>query len=171
MARAVLGLGSNLGDREENLRAALRMLNGFAGTVLRVSPVYETEPIGETPEPVPPYLNCVACLETDLPPLDLLDYTQATERAGGRIPTYRWGPRTIDIDILFYGTVALSLDRLTIPHPRLFERAFVLVPLADLFPGLTFADGTNIAQRLADPAIRSQRIHPWPLRAPLLTRE
>src|SRR5689334_12943773 len=114
-----LSVGSNVGDRARNLRDALARLERPTLRVTAVSGVYETEPVGETPEPVPAYLNCVARIETSLEPLALLLHTQQVEREGGRTPTFRWGPRTIDIDILLYNGLTLATDALVIPHPRL----------------------------------------------------
>src|SRR5260221_9296558 len=125
-----LSLGSNLGDRKRNLKCALKMMNGDELHILRVSSFYETSPVGETEQPVPDYLNCAAEAETSLPPNALLNYTQAAERQCGRTPTFAWGPRVIDIDIVWYDGVEMSTEQLTIPHPRTKERAFVLAPLA-----------------------------------------
>ncbi len=158
MPTVYLSLGSNLGRRASHLRAALERLNGRDLHLTAVSSFYETAPVGETQEPVPPYLNCAARVETNLTPIAVLEYTQALERTGGRTPTFRWGPRTIDIDLLLYDTVILKNERLILPHPRLFERAFVLIPLAEIAPDLIFPDGTTIAERLNDPEIRAQTI-------------
>src|SRR2546423_12958246 len=95
-----LSLGSNVGDREANLRHALDRLNSHSLRITRVSSIYESSPVGETPEPVPDYLNLALQAETILGAEELLDYTQSVESAVGRIPTYRWGPRVIDVDIL-----------------------------------------------------------------------
>jgi 2-amino-4-hydroxy-6-hydroxymethyldihydropteridine diphosphokinase len=142
-----LALGTNIGDRLTNLRAAL---DAFAPDVIvkAESPVYETEPWGYADQPA--FLNMVVCAETDLSPLELLTYLKALEQTLGRVPSFRNGPRLIDLDILFYNDLVLdtstglrrehsderSVPLLVIPHPRLHERAFVLVPLADLAPGL-----------------------------------
>jgi 2-amino-4-hydroxy-6-hydroxymethyldihydropteridine diphosphokinase len=128
-----LALGSNLGDRAANLRAAW---DGLPPAVqpLAASPVYETPPWGYIDQPA--FLNQVIRGATQLAPAGLLDAVKRLESALGRQPTFRNGPRQIDIDLLFYGDTVLSLPGLTIPHPRLAERAFVLVPLADLAPGL-----------------------------------
>jgi 2-amino-4-hydroxy-6-hydroxymethyldihydropteridine diphosphokinase len=118
-----ISLGSNLGDREENLRRALELLRETVGIrVLRVSPWEETAPVG----PVQPrYLNAVAALETALSPLDLLDRLQAIEAKLGRVRDIRWGPRTIDLDLLIYGEDTVSHPRLTVPHPEIAHRDFV----------------------------------------------
>lgn len=128
-----LALGANLGDRAANLRAAVAALPP-AVKVLALSPIYETPPWGLVEQP--PFLNQVLRGETSLNPLDLLVYLKEIERRLGRQKTVRYGPRTIDLDILFYDLETVETPELTIPHPRLPERAFVLVPLADLDPDL-----------------------------------
>ena len=147
---AHLGLGSNVGDRLETLTSAVFALDESDGiTVVGVSGVYETAPWGGVDQP--PFLNMVVAVHTTLSPHALLDEVQATEAAYGRdrAAEQRWGPRTLDIDILLYGEVVLDEPDLTIPHPRLTERAFVLVPLMDVAPGLTLPDGTRLSRALA----------------------
>jgi 2-amino-4-hydroxy-6-hydroxymethyldihydropteridine diphosphokinase len=129
-----LSLGSNVGDRQANLRAALERLAAPDLRVKRVSPVYETEPVGYLDQRW--FLNLAAEAETDLFPMQLLARTQKIERALGRVRTVPNGPRTIDIDILLYGKAVVRSARLEIPHPRMTERRFVLAPLADLAPAL-----------------------------------
>jgi len=130
--RAYVGLGSNLGDRSAHLLLGLSALSRLPDThLLRLSPVYETEPVGP---PQPPYLNLVAELETELAPRALLLEMLRIERALGRERRERWGPRTLDLDLLLYGDLVLEEEGLTVPHPRLHQRAFVLVPLLDLLP-------------------------------------
>jgi len=129
--QAFLGLGSNLGDRLETLRAAVAGLPD----VVAVSPVYETEPVGG-PDGQPPYLNLVVELSTDRSPRQLLEVAQRLEAASGRVRRERFGPRTLDIDVLVVGHLEVDEPDLTVPHPRLHERGFVLVPLADLDPDL-----------------------------------
>jgi 2-amino-4-hydroxy-6-hydroxymethyldihydropteridine diphosphokinase len=128
-----LALGTNLCNRSENLRAALDALPPSI-VIRRSSPIYETPPWGLTDQPA--FLNMVVCGETDLEPAALLQHLKHLETELGRVPTIRWGPRLIDMDILFYDNLVLNAPGLTIPHPRLHERAFVLVPLADLAPDL-----------------------------------
>jgi 2-amino-4-hydroxy-6-hydroxymethyldihydropteridine diphosphokinase len=128
-----LALGTNLGDRSVNLRDATAALPP-AVTVLKMSPVYETQPWGITDQPA--FLNMVINGETHLAPLVLLAHLKELETKLGRLPSVRHGPRKIDIDILFYSDLVLKTPGLTIPHPGLHERAFVLVPLADLAPEL-----------------------------------
>lgn len=131
MPLVYLAIGSNLGDRSGNLLAAVRNLEPVV-TVLRCSPVYETSPWGYTDQP--DYLNQVIMAETDLSPGDLLVHLKRIELDLGRKESFRYGPRSIDIDILFYDDQIVYLQKLTIPHPSINERAFVLVPLADIAP-------------------------------------
>ncbi len=126
-----LALGTNLGERLDNLHTAMNALPP-AVCVLRKSTIYETPPWGYTDQP--PFLNMVVEAETSLSPRALLDYLKQLEADLGRIKNFRYGPRHIDLDILFYGRQRCKDERLEIPHPRLHERAFVLVPLADLAP-------------------------------------
>lgn len=128
-----LALGSNLGDRAANLQAAMRALPP-AIYVLRSSSVYETEPWGFTEQPA--FYNLALEAETKLKPRSLLARLKKIENSLGRTPTFRNGPRLIDIDILFYGQEQIVLPGLVIPHPHLHERPFVLVPLVELAPGL-----------------------------------
>ncbi|MDT7910276.1 2-amino-4-hydroxy-6-hydroxymethyldihydropteridine diphosphokinase, partial [Thermus sp.] len=129
---AYVGLGSNLGDRAAYLLLGLSALSRLPETrLLRLSPVYETDPVGP---PQPPYLNMVAELETALSPKGLLAEMLGIEKALGRERRERWGPRTLDLDLLLYGDLVLEEAGLSVPHPRLHERAFVLVPLLDLLP-------------------------------------
>lgn len=133
-AQAVyLGLGSNLGDRSANLQRALGLLD--AQLKLRaVSSLYETEPWGYQDQPR--FLNCACAVTTLLPPRELLAAVKHVERSMGREPSFPDGPRLIDVDILLYGQSVLSEPDLEIPHPRLAERAFVLVPLSEIDPSL-----------------------------------
>lgn len=132
---AYLGLGGNIGDVRQNLKNALVALDDHDGiAVKKVSSIYKTPPWGVEDQPW--FLNCCATIETSLTPEDLLEECQAAERAGKRERTVRWGPRTIDVDILVFEGVEQIEQRLTIPHPRMLERAFVLVPLAEIAPDL-----------------------------------
>lgn len=145
MARAYLGLGSNLGDRRENLRQAVDQLARVPGIVVRRrSSLYENPPVGY--EAQPDFLNAVVEVETSLSPWALLEVLQAIETDLGRVRTLRWGPRTVDLDLLLYEGVRLDEERLTLPHPRLGERAFVLVPLAELAPDWPLPDGRTAGQ-------------------------
>jgi 2-amino-4-hydroxy-6-hydroxymethyldihydropteridine diphosphokinase len=128
-----LSLGSNLGDRAANLRLALEKL-GELGTVEAVSAFYETEPVGLTSQPW--FLNCAAKLDTEKMPRQLISGILNLEQAMGRQRMQKNGPRIIDIDILFFGTSVIDTHSLTVPHPRLHERRFVLEPLAEIAPDL-----------------------------------
>jgi 2-amino-4-hydroxy-6-hydroxymethyldihydropteridine diphosphokinase len=142
-----LSLGSNLGDRLSNLNEAINNLPPQV-IPLNVSPVYETPPWGY--EKQPPFLNQVIHARTALSPMDLLSYIKMVEIGLGRQPTFRNGPRIIDLDILFYDQLVLDTPPLTIPHPRLSGRAFVLVPLADLDPDLRHpVAGETVQEMLA----------------------
>jgi 2-amino-4-hydroxy-6-hydroxymethyldihydropteridine diphosphokinase len=134
--RAFVGLGANLGDREATIRAALAALADEDGIdVVAVSTLRETEPVGVGPQPL--FLNGAAELETTLSPRDLLDRLLATEQRFGRVRVPgEHGPRTLDLDLLLYGDEHIDEPGLTVPHPRLHERAFVLEPLAELDPDL-----------------------------------
>ncbi len=134
MPTAFLALGSNLGDRLANLRAALAALTPDVRVTAR-SHVYETPAWGY--EDQPPFLNMVVQGETGLPPAALLDRLKQLESELGRKPSFRWGPRLIDIDILFYDDLVVATPELSLPHPRLEARAFILVPLADVAPEFT----------------------------------
>lgn len=135
MRRVFLGLGSNVGDRWKHLREAVASLPD----VVAVSPVYETDPVGG-PGGQGQYLNCVVELATALPPRRILGICHRLESAADRVRTERWGPRTLDVDILLIDGVALDEPDLQIPHPRLRERRFVLEPLRDLDPALVPED-------------------------------
>ena len=136
MKLVYIGLGSNLGDREATIRAALDRLDGQDEIqVVRVSSLRETDPVGYTDQPR--FLNGVAALETELSPRELLERMLAVERALGRTRDGpRFGPRTIDLDLLLYGDAVVDEPGLEIPHPRIAERSFVLEPLAELDPAL-----------------------------------
>ena len=131
--RVYLGLGSNLGDRKANLERALQLL-GQRLDVERVSSVYETEPVGYVAQH--PFLNAVCRAQTDLGPMQLLSVIKGIEASMGRVPSFPNAPRPIDLDIILYGDLVVETPELTIPHPRLRERAFVLIPLFELDAGL-----------------------------------
>jgi 2-amino-4-hydroxy-6-hydroxymethyldihydropteridine diphosphokinase len=148
-ARGYLSLGSNVGDREANLRVALAALRDHGVEVAAVSSLYETEPVGEFPDQ-PDFLNAAVRIETDLEPHALLDLCKAIELEGGRmLAGPRHGPRAIDIDLLILGDAELESERLTVPHPALTERRFVLAPLLELDPDLSLPDGTRLADAMA----------------------
>ncbi|MFD5158081.1 2-amino-4-hydroxy-6-hydroxymethyldihydropteridine diphosphokinase [Streptomyces hawaiiensis] len=133
--RAVVALGSNLGNRLETLQGAIDALEDTPGVRVKgVSPVYETEPWGVDPGSQPAYFNAVVVLKTTLPPSSLLERAHAVEEAFHRVRDEHWGPRTLDVDIVSYADVVSDDPQLTLPHPRAHERAFVLAPWHDLDP-------------------------------------
>ena len=144
--RAFLALGSNVGDRWGHLRGAVAAMPDVVG----VSPVYETAPVGG-PAGQGPYLNAVVELDTELGPRQLLDLCRRLETAQGRRRSVRWGPRTLDVDVLLVGDLVVDEPDLVVPHPRLWERPFVLVPLADLAPDLVPDPPRDGAVRPAGP--------------------
>lgn len=129
-----LSLGSNLGDREKNLRTAIAALAGARVRVTRISSFYETEPVDLREQPW--FLNCVAQSETELPPLDLLRALRGVESQMGSRKLVPKGPRLIDLDILLYGSETIDTPELQVPHPRMLMRKFVLAPLAEIAPNL-----------------------------------
>jgi 2-amino-4-hydroxy-6-hydroxymethyldihydropteridine diphosphokinase len=142
--RAYLGLGSNLGDRPENLGRAVALLGARDGVaVVRTSSVYETAPVGPAQ---PDFLNAVAEVDTTLSPRDLLEACLGVEEEMGRVRGERWGPRVIDVDLLLYDDERVDEPNLVVPHPRMHERAFVLVPLAELAPDVVLPDGRTIGE-------------------------
>jgi 2-amino-4-hydroxy-6-hydroxymethyldihydropteridine diphosphokinase len=143
-----LGLGSNVGDREGHLRAALRLLREHGVEVEATSSLYETEPVGEILDQ-PDFLNAAVRVSTGLEPEGLLDLCKAIEVEQGRMMAApRHGPRPLDIDLLLMGDLELETERLTLPHPQVTARRFVLVPLLELDPQLTLPDGTRLSEAL-----------------------
>jgi 2-amino-4-hydroxy-6-hydroxymethyldihydropteridine diphosphokinase len=171
---AYLGLGSNVGRREDHLAFALERLGDSAGHVAGLSSVYRTDPVGYLDQG--PFLNMVARVETDHEPEALLRVIRGIEAARGRARTFRNAPRTIDIDILLYGDRQLRMDGLTIPHPRMHERRFVLIPLLELDPdlhdpgsgrryselldGLAAGPGGNVERVMAGERLLERRTEP-----------
>ena len=146
---AFVGIGSNLGDREANLRSAIELLSAEDGIeVIALSEVRETEPVG--PVDQGPFLNGVVQVKTALPPVELLERLLSVESRLGRVRTERWGPRTIDLDLLLYGSERVDEPGLTVPHPRLHERRFALEPLLDLDPTLEIPELGPISTLLAE---------------------
>ena len=144
-----LGLGSNEGDRRRQLEAAVGALPAHSVEVIASSSVYETEPVGEVPDQRE-FLNACVRVRTSLAPEELLDACKAVERELGRVPGgIRHGPRPIDLDVLLLNDVELATDRLTLPHPEVVSRRFVLVPLLELDPGLVVPGAGRLADALA----------------------
>jgi 2-amino-4-hydroxy-6-hydroxymethyldihydropteridine diphosphokinase len=144
-----LGLGSNVGDRESHLRAAIELLGERGVEVEAVSSLYETEPVGDVLDQ-PDFLNAAIRIRTELEPEALLDLCKEVESARGRtLDAPRHSPRPLDVDLLLLGDLELRTDRLTLPHPEVTSRRFVLAPLLELDPELTLPDGTRLADALA----------------------
>lgn len=143
-----LGLGSNVGDRESHLRAAIEMLGERGVAVDAISSTYETEPVGEVRDQAD-FLNAAIRIRTDLEPEALLDLCKQIEVARGRaLDAPRHSPRPLDVDLLLLGDLELSSERLTLPHPEVSSRRFVLAPLLELDPKLTLPDGTRLSDAL-----------------------
>ncbi len=154
MTRAYLALGSNLGDRLAYLQAGVDGLAGVPGMrVDALSRVYETAPVGGPPQDL--YLNAVVAVDTELDPYALLDLAQQLERDARRVRAERFGPRTLDVDVLIYDDLVLDDPRLILPHPRMWERGFVLAPLRDVAPDLVDADASWKGVREAAVQLRS----------------
>ncbi len=147
--RAYIGLGSNLDDPQRQLQYAVEALRNLPQSRLTaVSPLYYSKPMG--PVEQPDYINGVAMLDTRLEPLALLDHLQSIEQQQGRVRNVeRWGPRTLDLDLLLYASEVINLPRLQVPHPGIYQRSFVLQPLFDLVPELTFPDDRTLREALA----------------------
>ena len=156
--KAFIGLGSNLGDREANIRQALQFLEQLPETtIVRGSSLYDTEPVGVSDQPN--FLNGVVQIETHLAPRQLLWNLMLIERRLGRVRTQPWGPRVIDVDLLLYGDEVVDEDDLQVPHPLMTQRSFVMVPLVEIEPLLvhpvTNQTMLSILQRLgADPLVK-----------------
>jgi 2-amino-4-hydroxy-6-hydroxymethyldihydropteridine diphosphokinase len=152
MAEVYIALGSNIQDPHNQLDRALENINAMAEVdIVAVSHRYQTPPIGPSQ---PDYINAAAQLQTSLSPESLLDRLQSIEQQQDRVRTVRWGPRTLDLDILLYDSIIQDTERLTIPHPRMTERAFVLLPLADIKSDLTLPCGKTVTQLLANCSVQ-----------------
>lgn len=141
-----LGLGSNLGDKRSHIVLALNRLTAAGVRICQVSSLYETEPMGFLEQPS--FFNAVAAVETPQLPLDLLHTCLAVEKELGRVRVVHWGPRTIDIDLLLYHDQVIQSDALTLPHPQMHLRPFVLIPLLEIAPGLKLS-GRSLPELLA----------------------
>ncbi|SJZ86626.1 2-amino-4-hydroxy-6-hydroxymethyldihydropteridinediphosphokinase [Selenihalanaerobacter shriftii] len=160
MEAVYLSLGSNLGDREEYLKEAISKLGQHIQIkVDTVSSVYKTEPVGYTNQDE--FLNLVVKIKTSLSPMELLNHIQEVEKNLDRVRDIRWGPRTIDIDIILFGKNKVNSQRLTIPHPRFHERAFVLVPLAELTDDVLYQGKT--ANQLLDQLTKDKGVKKYPV--------
>ncbi len=158
MATAYLSLGSNLGDRKQNLARALDLISVQA-VVEKLSSIYETEPVGYKDQPL--FLNAVCRISTELSPEKLLRLAKKIEAELGRVPSFLNAPRTIDIDVLFCGDKVFSNRELTIPHPSLAERAFVLVPLAEIAPDLVHPVNGRKVKELLDDLGEASGVRKW----------
>ncbi|MGL4337336.1 MAG: 2-amino-4-hydroxy-6-hydroxymethyldihydropteridine diphosphokinase [Turicibacter sp.] len=147
MAIAYLGLGSNMGDRKKYLHDAMNLLIATPHvSIMTLSSLYETKPWGYTDQDI--FMNLVVKIETDLTPIQLLDFCQSIEQELGRVRLIKWGPRVIDVDILLYENEFIQTERLTVPHPFMTERDFVMVPLAEIAPKLII--GGSFVEDLAN---------------------
>ena len=166
MTSAFLGLGSNVGDRLANLQSAVRLLDAEAEiAVVASSRVWETDPIGGPPQP--DYLNAVVEVRTALHHAALLAACHRVEAALGRVREVEWGPRTIDIDVLLFDDLSIDVQGLRVPHPRLTERAFVVLPLLELEPDVRLPDGSRLVDvRLGSDAAGGARPFAPPLEVP-----
>lgn len=150
---AAIGLGSNLGERGRHLESATKQLESL-GSIVGTSSWYETAPIGGPEQG--PYLNAVVVIDTDVGPRALLEALLEIERGEGRERRVRWGPRSLDLDLLLYGDVVIKESGLTVPHPEITRRRFVLVPLVEAWPGVALPDGTQLDTFL--PAVADQQV-------------
>jgi len=145
MEKCFLSIGSNLGDRKKNLESVAELLGKKGIKVIKSSRIYQTEPVGFKDQEW--FFNQVLEIETELEPHKLLAICQDIEKEIGRVKTFRWGPRVIDIDILLCGDLKINDDSLTIPHPRIFERKFVLLPLVEIAPDFEIVTGTGAVKK------------------------
>lgn len=164
-ATVYLGLGSNLGERLSMLQRGVDLLTEHGARVVASSRVWETDPVGGPAQP--DFLNVVVRAETDLVPSGLLAACRLVEDVLGRVRAVRWGPRTLDIDVLLYDDLSIQTSELTVPHPRMVQRAFVLMPLLELDADPVLPDGTRVLDvRLGPGAALGARPYAPPLRIP-----
>lgn len=157
LALVFIGLGSNLGDRANHLKSGVEALR-YLGELIAVSNVYESEPVGVS-QPQPAFLNMVVSMETGLAPASLLDEMLAVEQRHGRLRQRRNAPRTLDLDMLAYGELVMGRQDLTIPHPRIQDRAFVLMPLTEVAPGFLHpVEGVSLAEMMVDVSSQCIRV-------------
>ncbi|WP_400161841.1 2-amino-4-hydroxy-6-hydroxymethyldihydropteridine diphosphokinase [Brevibacillus sp. TJ4] len=158
---AYLALGSNLGDRADQLKQAIRKLHARPGICIkRVSAIYETDPVGFVEQDA--FLNMVIAAETSLSAEQLLQAALSIEQELGRVRTVRWGPRTLDIDLLLYGDSCIEQEHLRIPHPEMTKRAFVLIPLQDVWSGETLpVYNHSISHYLSDLPQDQKGVRKW----------
>jgi 2-amino-4-hydroxy-6-hydroxymethyldihydropteridine diphosphokinase len=151
----LLGLGSNIGDREQQLQQALKRLTEHADIcIVAISNIYETKPVGDSDQP--DFLNMTAMVETSLTPIELLKRCLSVETDMGRVRTRRWGPRIIDVDLLIFNDITLETPELRLPHPEIVNRSFVLIPLNDIAPQLFLSNGRSVGE-LADACLASEQ--------------
>lgn len=147
MIHAYIGLGSNLENPVAQLDRAIDALKKHDDLKnLRVSSIYGSKPVG--PQDQPDYINAIASFDTALSPIELLDLLQSIEQSQRRVRERHWGPRTLDLDLLLYGQQTIQLPRLTVPHPFMLERGFVIKPLSDLAPDMLLANGKTVTEQL-----------------------
>ncbi|MED3782242.1 2-amino-4-hydroxy-6-hydroxymethyldihydropteridine diphosphokinase [Heyndrickxia sporothermodurans] len=156
---AYISMGSNIGDREKNLKDACALLNENGVDTVAVSSVYETDPVGYTDQGK--FLNIVVKVETELLPEQLLKKCLEIEKELGRIRDIRWGPRTIDLDILLYNNENIETEHLILPHPRMLERAFVLVPLIEIEPNAQLPNATTPLHQVLDEIPDKEGVRLW----------
>lgn len=155
-----ISAGSNIGDRQSYLEFALKELERLEGfSIQSVSPIYETAPIGYTEQPS--FLNLALSAMTEYSPSELLEHVQEIEKKAQRVRDIRWGPRTLDLDILLYNQETIIMDNLLIPHPRMKERGFVIIPLYDIAPHLTFPPEQSPIEPLYRQFVQDSGIVKW----------
>ena len=155
--KAFIGIGTNIGDRKDNINKAIKLLGENGKTLIRkVSSIYETAPVGYLDQAA--FLNLVIEIETVLGPFELMEFTASIEKAMGREKLIKWGPRLIDLDILLYENEVVKTEKLIIPHPRIGERAFVLIPLMEIAPEIKL-NGIPIIKYVS--AIEGQEFKIW----------